>query len=295
MPARSCRCRLRLLAICISGIATFALQRPLSFAGTCRLPLSQGFPSQFCRRPSRHVRGTISRLAAERNPFDVLGLPPRLGLTRDAIKSAYRKLAARVHPDVPGTGDISEFRSVQWAYTELTNPLQRQFWRQQAEVQRPRRRRRRAGTGAGAPGADGEDLEDFCEEWKEYLSTTRERPAEPGEPGRLLLRRLLVKGSYRQVGTHHSRPLYKKVEANDATTPEVFIYFWDERDGPTRQGWWIGPEVGSTNTYAHQSDADAEEPPAEGWRMPSTGPVDKRLRVQSEAAGSFRLKFSASG
>eukprot|EP00971_Amphidinium_carterae_P037854 744358-Amphidinium_carterae.1 len=30
-----------------------------------------------------------------------------------------------------GTGDISEFRSVQWAYTELTNPLQRQFWRQQ--------------------------------------------------------------------------------------------------------------------------------------------------------------------
>mmetsp|Transcript_64567 Transcript_64567/g.120205 ORF Transcript_64567/g.120205 Transcript_64567/m.120205 type:complete len:282 (+) Transcript_64567:96-941(+) len=280
MPAQLCRCKLRCLVICILG---FALQLPVAFVGY---------------RSSRPARRATPRPVGERNPFDVLGLPPRLGLTRDDVKSAYRKRAARVHPDVPGTGDVSEFQSVQWAYNELVNPLQRQFWRQQADVQKPRRRRRRRPGFAGGVGGDGdgEDLEEFCEEWKEYLSTTDDRPLESGEPGRLLLRRLLVKGSYRQVGRHHGRPTYRKVETSDTsqTAPEVCIYFWDERDGDARQGWWIGPQLGSTITYAYHSDADAETPPTEGWRMPSTGPVDERLRVQSESEGNFRLEFRAS-
>ena len=31
----------------------------------------------------------------------------------------------------------------------------------------------------------------------------------------------------------------------------VLIYFWDDRDGPTFSGWWIGPKVGGDQVWSH--------------------------------------------
>ncbi|CAE7678560.1 Kidins220 [Symbiodinium necroappetens] len=64
------------------------------------------------------------------NPFDILRL------SRDSeqalVRPAFRKLAAVLHPDVPGTGDAASFRKLLWAYRELSSPDWRRWARQRA-------------------------------------------------------------------------------------------------------------------------------------------------------------------
>jgi hypothetical protein len=57
------------------------------------------------------------------NRYDVLGI--RDDATLDEIKKAYRKLAAKTHPDRNGEDMTPLFRSVQEAYETLSNPLKR--------------------------------------------------------------------------------------------------------------------------------------------------------------------------
>lgn len=57
------------------------------------------------------------------NRYDVLGL--RDDATPEEIKKAYRKLAAKTHPDRNGEDMTPLFRSVQDAYETLSNPLKR--------------------------------------------------------------------------------------------------------------------------------------------------------------------------
>lgn len=51
-----------------------------------------------------------------KNYYDVLGLSE--GATKDEIKSAYRQLAKKYHPDIP-TGDAEKFRDINEAYQVL--------------------------------------------------------------------------------------------------------------------------------------------------------------------------------
>ncbi|WP_230854477.1 J domain-containing protein [Arthrobacter terrae] len=57
------------------------------------------------------------------NRYDVLGV--RVDAAPDDIKKAYRKLAAKTHPDRNGEDMTPLFRSVQDAYETLSDPLKR--------------------------------------------------------------------------------------------------------------------------------------------------------------------------
>ncbi|GAA4034161.1 hypothetical protein GCM10023063_17650 [Arthrobacter methylotrophus] len=57
------------------------------------------------------------------NRYDVLGV--KENATQEEIKKAYRRLAAKTHPDRNGEDMTPLFRSVQDAYETLSNPLKR--------------------------------------------------------------------------------------------------------------------------------------------------------------------------
>ena len=50
-------------------------------------------------------------MASKRDYYEVLGLTK--GASKDEIKSAYRKLAKKYHPDNKDTGDEVKFKEVQ--------------------------------------------------------------------------------------------------------------------------------------------------------------------------------------
>ena len=73
----------------------------------------------------RYDRTTGSGTRDQRDPYSILGIAP--GATQEAIRSAYRRLAAQYHPDkVQHLGkelqDLAEarFKEIQQAYDDLT-------------------------------------------------------------------------------------------------------------------------------------------------------------------------------
>ncbi len=60
----------------------------------------------------------------EVNPYALLGLTPVASSTQ--IQFAYRRLAARVHPD--RGGDAQRFSLVRESYEMLIDPLRRKEW-----------------------------------------------------------------------------------------------------------------------------------------------------------------------
>lgn len=53
------------------------------------------------------------------DPFAVLGLPARAGLSDDDVRAAWRRLAAATHPDRADGGDPARFAAAAAAYTVL--------------------------------------------------------------------------------------------------------------------------------------------------------------------------------
>jgi hypothetical protein len=53
------------------------------------------------------------------DPFAVLGLAPRPGLTDDAVRAAWRRVAAATHPDREDGGDPQRFAVAAAAFTAL--------------------------------------------------------------------------------------------------------------------------------------------------------------------------------
>ena len=53
------------------------------------------------------------------DPFAVLGLPARVGLTDDDVRAAWRRLATATHPDRADGGDPARFAAAAAAYTVL--------------------------------------------------------------------------------------------------------------------------------------------------------------------------------
>ena len=56
-------------------------------------------------------------MAEKRDFYEVLGVSK--SASKDEIKSAYRKLAKKYHPDNHETGDAEKFKEVQEAYDVL--------------------------------------------------------------------------------------------------------------------------------------------------------------------------------
>ena len=92
----------------------------------------------------------------------------------------------------------------------------------------------------------------------------------------------LIKGSFSVSGVNHGKPTYKK----DMSPPNVtvLIYFWDDRDGPTFSGWWIGPKVGGDQVWSHADNRTSPTPPPAGWHVPWDGPVDPTLKLTYSTA-----------
>jgi curved DNA-binding protein CbpA len=63
---------------------------------------------------------------AERNPYEVLGLPPTA--SKEEIHDAYRRLAKRWHPDLNAGDEAAErhFKEVSAAHKLLSQPLARE-------------------------------------------------------------------------------------------------------------------------------------------------------------------------
>ena len=53
------------------------------------------------------------------DPFAVLGLPARAGLTDDDVRAAWRRMATATHPDRADGGDPARFAAAAAAYTVL--------------------------------------------------------------------------------------------------------------------------------------------------------------------------------
>ncbi len=59
------------------------------------------------------------------DPFGLLGLPPRAGLTDDEVRAAWRRIAAATHPDREDGGDPARFGAAAAAYVTLRTPFGR--------------------------------------------------------------------------------------------------------------------------------------------------------------------------
>ena len=59
------------------------------------------------------------RAARQTDPFTVLRLPARAGLSDDEVRAAWRRIAAATHPDRTDGGDAGRFAAAAAAYTAL--------------------------------------------------------------------------------------------------------------------------------------------------------------------------------
>ena len=153
------------------------------------------------------------RPARQADPFTVLRLPARPGLTDDEVRAAWRRVAAATHPDRADGGDAAAFAAAAAAYTtirtgfgrnealaDLARPAGVRRWRL-ARVpgqrrQRPVRAARREAAGPGPrrwrPAADGERRR-----WRPAAGLVAGRwwsRVRRGRPARLALRIAVVAG-----------------------------------------------------------------------------------------------------
>lgn len=93
-------------------------------------------------------------------------------------------------------------------------------------------------------------------------------------------------GTYLPHGTNHNKVTYKKEKK--AGRLDVYIFYWDERDGDDQCGWWFGPEVGGNQVWAYHPSRAATTPPGAEWNVPHDGDIDPTFTVQA-------LKHAAAG
>jgi len=99
----------------------------------------------------------------------------------------------------------------------------------------------------------------------------------------------LVRGTFVRTNANHGKPAWQKKMADGINNFDVFLYFWDSRDGNAFSGWWLGPEIGSTTVWAFNPSAKSDTPPPTGWQVPHNGAVDSTLTIKcSHGAISVR-------
>lgn len=74
---------------------------------------------------------------------------------------------------------------------------------------------------------------------------------------------------------NHGKRTFLKEDADGSS---LWLYFWDNRDGPDFSGWWIGDKVGGATVYARAKEFGAA-PPVKGWRVPHDANVDDDLTM----------------
>mmetsp|Transcript_122013 Transcript_122013/g.304481 ORF Transcript_122013/g.304481 Transcript_122013/m.304481 type:complete len:1901 (-) Transcript_122013:56-5758(-) len=89
-------------------------------------------------------------------------------------------------------------------------------------------------------------------------------------------------GEYVETGSNHGRKVYRKMLDRSAEAVDVFLYYWDGRDGPTFEGWWFGNKLGGTQVWSHCTGG-ALTPPPSGWKIPWDGAPRPTLVVENKA------------
>eukprot|EP00421_Protoceratium_reticulatum_P021516 CAMPEP_0168382326 /NCGR_PEP_ID=MMETSP0228-20121227/13338_1 /TAXON_ID=133427 /ORGANISM="Protoceratium reticulatum, Strain CCCM 535 (=CCMP 1889)" /LENGTH=584 /DNA_ID=CAMNT_0008395459 /DNA_START=66 /DNA_END=1817 /DNA_ORIENTATION=+ len=88
-------------------------------------------------------------------------------------------------------------------------------------------------------------------------------------------------GNYSEEGTNHGRKFYKKTSKIPGHEDiSVYLYFWDDRDGPSFSGWWFGNQVGGAQVWSRNQQTGLQ-PPKAGWTIPWDGDVKKELMVMT--------------
>ena len=91
----------------------------------------------------------------------------------------------------------------------------------------------------------------------------------------------IIRGLYAPCGHYHGKPAFKKTQRTNGH--DVFLYWWDARDGPDLSGWWFGVEKGSDVVWAYAS-TDSRYPAHTAWRVPHNGPVDETITLSWTSA-----------
>jgi len=96
------------------------------------------------------------------------------------------------------------------------------------------------------------------------------------DQGEVVIRTLV--GDYVEKGANHGRKFFQKLPNKGGTGDfvEVYLYYWDSRDGPSFEGWWFGNKLGGTQVWSHNSDKSLI-PPTSGWKIPWDGQVRPTL------------------
>lgn len=90
-------------------------------------------------------------------------------------------------------------------------------------------------------------------------------------------------GEFEESGANHERKVFKKgIDQGKAGTVDVFMYYWDARDGPSFQGWWFGNQVGGSQVWSHNA-SESMMPPTSGWKIPWDGKIRPSILVQPKA------------
>eukprot|EP00392_Amoebophrya_sp_AT5.2_P011541 g11620.t1 len=86
-----------------------------------------------------------------------------------------------------------------------------------------------------------------------------------------------LNGLYNANGENHGKAKWIKHNSVDKTQQSC-VYFWDERDGADMSGWWVAPQVGGEQVWAHANlqavqqamamGGDGLGPPKTGWKAP---------------------------
>ena len=74
-----------------------------------------------------------------------------------------------------------------------------------------------------------------------------------------------VDGVYERTGVHHGKDMWSK---KDDGEQEFVMLFWDDRDGPDWNGWWLVAAANKDMVYARHANAATATPPTFGWLSP---------------------------
>ncbi|KAH0759332.1 hypothetical protein KY290_022825 [Solanum tuberosum] len=111
-----------LLSTSIAGSKLYAAAPPPSSVSFRQRPFSVSAAYSTAERTSTTTTSSSSTIASHTSLYEVLGI--QIGANSHEIKSAYRKLARILHPDVQNSS-AEDFIRVQSAYATLSDPEKR--------------------------------------------------------------------------------------------------------------------------------------------------------------------------
>eukprot|EP00929_Paragymnodinium_shiwhaense_P029909 TRINITY_DN17051_c0_g1_i4.p1 TRINITY_DN17051_c0_g1~~TRINITY_DN17051_c0_g1_i4.p1 ORF type:complete len:2008 (+),score=805.96 TRINITY_DN17051_c0_g1_i4:95-6118(+) len=105
-------------------------------------------------------------------------------------------------------------------------------------------------------------------------------------------RMMTLIGEYSVYGENHSRKTYVRTSTGEPEELDVYLYYWDERDGKQLSGWWFGAEVGGAEVWSRKA-TNSMVPPKSGWMIPWDGDVEPDLVVMTGREKNMREEREA--